>query len=507
MTLLKRNITANLAGNIWQSLMGLSFIPLQIHFMGVESYGLIGIFATLQSMLAILDMGLSATLTREMARLSALPGNHQQMRNLVRTLEAICWGIAIAIGIAVAGASNLIATYWISSDRLSPETLESSLRIMGVAAALQWPSSLYSGGLMGLQRQVLLNTVNIGAITFRHLGAVMALWLISPTVQVFLLWQVIGCALNTCCLAQFFWRRLPSAPARAGFRVAVLRGIWRFAAGMTGITILSTILTQLDKIMLSRMLSLEAFGYYTLAGVAAMSLYRVIAPVLTAVYPRMTQLASLGDLEKLKKLYHESCQFMSVLIFPPAVVAATFSYEIMCIWTQNPVTAENSSQLLSVIVCGTALNGLLNIPYGLQLAYGWTLFSIVSNCVAIAFLVPSIAFLTTKFGAMGGASAWVILNGCYLLIGIPLMHRRLLPTEKWRWYFQDVGLPLAASLFIPFMGRLVTYRVESQWVMFLVLFIVFVLTLTSAAITTRTTRSWIFNRIAAIRISYANVYR
>ena len=95
MSLLKRNIAANFAGNIWQALMGLAFIPLYIRFMGVESYGLVGYFATLQALFVLLDMGLSSTLTREMARLSVLKNNAKEMRDLVRSLEIIYWIIAI----------------------------------------------------------------------------------------------------------------------------------------------------------------------------------------------------------------------------------------------------------------------------------------------------------------------------------------------------------------------------------------------------------------------------
>ena len=81
----------------WQALMAVLFIPFYIKFMGVEAYGLIGIFATLLAIFSLLDMGLASTLTREMARLSVIAGKEQEMRNLVRTLEVIYWGFAISI--------------------------------------------------------------------------------------------------------------------------------------------------------------------------------------------------------------------------------------------------------------------------------------------------------------------------------------------------------------------------------------------------------------------------
>ena len=74
MTILQKNIAANIAGSIWQALMGLIFIPFYIKFMGIESWGLIGFFYTLLIMFTLLDLGLSNTLNRELARLSVLAG-------------------------------------------------------------------------------------------------------------------------------------------------------------------------------------------------------------------------------------------------------------------------------------------------------------------------------------------------------------------------------------------------------------------------------------------------
>ncbi|MFH0888010.1 MAG: polysaccharide biosynthesis protein, partial [Planctomycetota bacterium] len=191
MSLLKRNIAANFAGSIWQALMSLIFIPLYIKFMGIEAWGLIGIFATLQTVFGLLDMGLSSTLNREMARLSVLPNKEQEMRNLVRTLEVLYWSLAVLVGITVVSLSPVIAHHWIKAGQLSPKTIEQALLIMGFVMALQMPTGFYSGGLMGLQRQVLLNVINICISTLRGAGAVLILWLVSPTIQAFFLWQIV----------------------------------------------------------------------------------------------------------------------------------------------------------------------------------------------------------------------------------------------------------------------------------------------------------------------------
>ena len=247
MDLLKKNITANFAGSIWQALMSFIFIPLYIKFTGIESWGLIGIFVTLQAMSSILDLGMSNTLNREMARLSALKDREREMRNLVRTLEMLYWGIAAFVGITIVSLSPFIAHHWIKASQLSPKTIEQAFLLMGIAIALQMPVGFYSGGLMGLQRQVLLNAINIVTNTLRGIGAVLLLWLVSPTIQAYFLWQIVVSIINILFLAMFLKRRLSFAGNTAVFQKQLLKGIWRFAAGMSGIAILGVILTQMTR--------------------------------------------------------------------------------------------------------------------------------------------------------------------------------------------------------------------------------------------------------------------
>lgn len=95
---------------------------------------------------------------------------------------------------------------------------------------------------------------------------------------------------------------------------------------------------------------------------------------------------------------------------------------------------------------GNLLNGLMAIPYHAQLAHGWTKLTIRINMIAIAIIVPAILWVTPRFGAEGTAWVWVSLNAGYVLIGVYFMYRRILVTEKWRWYIKDVLIPLLAGI-------------------------------------------------------------
>lgn len=502
MSQIKRNLIANFVGRGWAALMGIAFIPLYIKFMGIESYGLVGFFTTLQAVFVLLDLGLSTTLNREIARYSALAEKSQDMRDLVRTLETIYWGLAFSIGAVVLMLSPFIARGWVKADALSVEVVQKSVMLMGLVMAFQWPLGFYSGGLLGLQRQVLFNILNVIWYTLRFAGGVLVLWLVSPTILTFFEWQVVVSAVSTGLMAMALWRSLPAGNERAQFRISILHSVWRFAAGMSGISATVLVLTQLDKIILSKMLSLEFFGYYTLAWTVANGLTTLTASVFTVVFPNFSQRVAVGDMEGLKILYHRSCQLMSVLILPVSMLVALFAREILVIWIQNPVTVANTHLLVSLLIIGTALNGLMNLPYALQLAHGWTSLAFYTNVISVFVLIPLLVVVTSYYGAIGAAAVWIALNSGYVLIQLQIMHRRLLKGEQWRWYFQDVGLPMVATLSVISLGRLLIHDLMPLPIILVSLLIVLALALTSATLAAPQIRIWVFDKIGRWRSAY-----
>src|SRR5215471_10329191 len=187
---LKVNLAANLIGSSWSMLAQLVCIPLYIKFMGVEAYGLIGFYLTLQAILQLLDLGLSPTMNREMARYSVQPEKADEARDLVRTLEIGYWIIGILIGVACVAASPWIAVHWIRAGSIPVRSVSDAVTLMGILAFFQWPMSFYQGGLTGLRKQVLFNLLRILSSTATNVGAVLALWLIRPTIHVFYVWLV-----------------------------------------------------------------------------------------------------------------------------------------------------------------------------------------------------------------------------------------------------------------------------------------------------------------------------
>ena len=469
---LKKNILANYLGQGWSAVMGLAFVPMYIHYLGMESYGLIGLFAVMQAWMVLLDMGMSPTLTREMARFTAGAHSPQSIRDLLRSLELTCFSLATLIALCVWAASDYLAKGWLKADKLPVAVVAQALTVLAFVVALRFVEGIYRGSLFGLQRQVWYNSANAIVATVRSGGSLAVLAWVSPTIQAFFVWQALASSLSIAVMAAGVHRALPKPPSAPKFSYVALAGVWRFAGGMMGITVLATLLTQVDKVLLSHLLLLESFGYYTLAATVAGALFMVVGPVTAAIYPRMVELSTQDSQSAFIAIYHQGAQLITILIAPAAMLLGFFPSGIMFMWSGNVELAENTAPILSALALGTFLNALMWLPYQCQLAHGWTSLTLKINLAAVAALIPAIFWVVPRYGALGAAWIWVALNAGYVFIDIQFMHRKLLPNEKWRWYFADLLLPIGGAIGVMLLARQLqpaSYQDRWHWFVFLLI--------------------------------------
>ena len=414
-------------------MLQLLLVPLYLHFLGVEAYALVSLYMVLLATLQIFDLGLGQTLNRELARARGLDADPAGVRDLARTIELAYWAIVLAVcGVLLAAAAFLV-----------PYKLVAAMMI--VLAALQWPGLLYASGLMGLQEQVLANALRIGIATVAAAGSAIVLWLVSPTLTALFAWQIVAAAVGVALYWCAFHARLPPAAVRPRFRPGLLRGVWRFAAGASALAITAVVLTQGDKWILVRQLSLETYGYFALAWVAASALGMLGTPVFAAIYPRFSALVARGERAGEIALYHLATQALTAGPAPLALLLALHAEAVLALWTGDAAAAARAAPLLSVLVLGSLLNAL-NCPlYAWELAHGRTRAYLVFNLVAIALALPAVWWLADSIGAMGAALVWFALNAAYIVVLSPLIHRRLPHGEGLRWLARGVAAPLAAA--------------------------------------------------------------
>lgn len=448
------NLLANLGGRVLTLLVGLACIPVYIRVLGIAGYGLIGIWMTLETIANLVDLGLSPTITREMAACSTRTGGAQDARDLIRTLEVGYWVLGVVVGGIIISCASPIAAHWLRSNQLPPETLRMAIVLIGILILCRWPLSFYASGLTGLERQVLLSGVGTAYAYLRSLGSLFILLFISPTIFAFFIFQIAMNVVQTALLTILLWRCLPSGrPPR--FRPELVRRIWRFAGVTSVTTVVWLLVSELDKFVVSAMLPLESFGYYALGSRIATCLSVCSLPLFTAIFPAFSRQVGFCDEKKLADLYHRSSQLMSVLVFPAALTVIFFPQPLLFAWTGKELIAARTSSLAALLTAGSAFNCIMGIPSALQLAYGWTHLAFWANVFALCLSAPLLLILVRHFGGVGAAAVWLLVNLSYLGTFIIPMHRRLLKSEGKRWLLEDLGVPL--------IGCTVTAAVLFEW--------------------------------------------
>ena len=452
---IRKNALANLFGYAWAIALQLFLTPFYIHYLGIESYALIGFYLMLIAAVQIFDFGLSQTLNREMSRLSVNPQDFTQARDVLRTLEFVYWPVVAVVCSLLLMLTPLLARNFLNAAALPQQVVTTSVSTMALVVALQWPITFYSSGLMGLQRQVLANTLRVIVSTVTGIGTILVILLVSRSITAFFYWQAICAALALVCFGFALYGSLPAATIRAGFRSEVLGRVWRFATGITAITLSALVLTQFDKWILAKMLSLAAFGYFMLAVTVAGGLNLLVTPLFNAVFPRFSGLVAEQKEETLLALFHMATQAMAVFLLPLALGVSLFANEVLYLWTGNLEVARYSGPILAILVLGTALNGLFHIPYALALARAQTRFIVLMNFAAIAVLVPAVWYFASRYGAIVAAFSWLALNLSYLFVYVPLVRRQFGSKERVRWMVRDIGSPLVISAAVLGLARIV----------------------------------------------------
>ncbi|MEO8382466.1 MAG: oligosaccharide flippase family protein [Acidobacteriota bacterium] len=443
MTTLGRNVAANIAGAVFLGVATLAVVPLYLRWLGADAYGLIGFHMALQGLLILFDLGLSVGINRELALLSATAEGMTSVRGVIHTGLRLYGAAAIGLALLMSAFAPLIAARWVETTTIFQPVVVTCLRLMSVALAAQFVALLYSAGFLGLQRQVLHSALTSSTVLLRFGGGAVVAF-VTHDIRAFFAWQAVAGLFQLLAMAVALERVLPARRAEARFDPRWLRNAWSLARGVAVVSAMAAVTTQGDKFAVSRASALAVFGYYTAATVLAMAAAGGAAPVASAVFPRFAQLLALDEREELSLAYHRAVQAMAAIVLPVACVLAIWSREVVFVWTGDPVLASGARILTVLLVAGTAMNGLLNVPYMLQLAHGWTTPATIMNGAALVTFVPAMFVAAALLGPIGAATVFAAMHASFLVCGVVVTQSRLL-TQSSRWSFLRDTAPAALA--------------------------------------------------------------
>lgn len=442
---MKKNILANIVGKFWSVLSGFLFIPLYIKYLGFESYSVISFTLIIAGVMAVLDAGLTATLSREFARSDQ---SIKEKSRIFNTLETIYFLIIICTSILVFLFANSIANNWLNLKNVDPSKVSLIIKIIGFEVGFQMLFRFYMGGVLGFEEQVKANMFQVCWGVFRNGLVVVAIY-ISPILEVFFAWQLITTIIFTVLMrlsllkilnVNFSFFRKPILEKQIFIKV------WKFAGGMLLISLVAALNTQMDKLTISKLLDIENLGYYTLAVSLAVGIHLLISPISVAVLPRFTALYSEGKRLDAVELYKKVNLLAVIIMFTFMSSMIFHANDLIWVWTGDSSLSRNAGIFLPILSFSYSMLGLQVIPFIIAIANGYTKLNNALGIISLFLTMPGYWFATKEYGGIGAAYVFCIVQTLITVIYLHFINKKFLNVSKSELFIKKLIFPLFIAI-------------------------------------------------------------
>lgn len=441
---LRANVIANYGSQLYVALVGIVMVPVLLQRMGAEAYGLVGLFAMLQSWFQMLDLGFSGALAREAARVRGSTRGKAYLAALLRRIEVVFILVGAALACLAWPAAHWIGSHWLQRESLTQDAAQYAILLMLLAVELRWASGLYRGVGLGLERQVPLAALGAVIATLRFVIVVPVLGRFGSDPGVFFFYQFAVATLELMVLLIMTYRWLDQ-PVKGVFP-PVSKSSWtsvrNFALTLALATLLWSFATQTDKLILSKLLSLADFGYFAVAATLAGAVLFAAGPVGVTVMPRLTHLEYRSEHEEMIRLYRDATQLTVAIVAPIALILALYPTQCLWFWTGQHEAVERCAGVLAPYAVGSMLMAITAFPYYLQNAKGKLGLHVLGSVLFVLCLGVLLVYATGRFAMVGAGWAWLITNAVFFVFWVPLVHARFLPGLHVQWVLEDVIMVL-----------------------------------------------------------------
>lgn len=446
---LKINILASYISQFYVMLVGIVMLPIYIKYMGAEAFGLVGFFAMLQVWFNLLDMGFKPTMARETARYCGGALGPLEYRQFARALEGIFLGIALFGGAVLFFSSGYIANSWLKTTILAVDKLQIALQIMALIVAIRWMCGLYRGVISGAEQLVWLGGFNSFIATLRFIGVLPVLIYIAATPFAFFSYQLSVASVELVGLVFVSYKIFPFIPKKKkkAWSWAPLKPTLKFSLTIAFTSSVWVAITQTDKLVLSKILSLTEYGYFTLAVLAASGVMVISGPISTAIMPRMARLEAENEHRQLIQIYRKSTQFVAVIASSASITLLFYAEPLLWAWTGDELLAKHVAPVLKLYGAGNGILAVSAFPYYLQYAKGNLRLHLIGNAIFVILLIPTIIWAAGQYGGVGAGYVWLGMNLLVFVVWLPFVHRKFEPGLNWHWYSKDTVVIILSALF------------------------------------------------------------
>ncbi len=409
---MRRNLIANYVGTAFSAAAQVLVLPLYVHALGEEQWGLLAAMMALSGVLLAFEAGVSLSVARSYVGLYKFDDPFLRFKYLESRYLYVSCCLLIASAVALL---SLDGWSWYGAP-------SAAFAWAAAMAATQIMGSLYRSILIGKADQIALNALLITFAVLRHAAAVGAAFIFNSVTSVV-------CAL-TCVLAvealarrrrvTLLFSGMPvnnnASSSSQGTRPKSASTAFLIAAGAIG-----AVGTQIDRIALTAFIDAATLGHYAIAASLSLGALLVAYPISSALIPRLGQFQYQSGHSKTPAKAYALLIGVFTAVWTGASAFAIFGLEW---WLRNPTIADEVRPLFLVHLMGSTLNAMC-IPNYMRLLSDHRDREIAGTALLTLIVqLAVIAFLGSSQGALAGSVSWVVENAVLLLTYSVLQKKR-----------------------------------------------------------------------------------
>ena len=321
MSKLKKNIIANLIGQIITVLVGFIAYKYIYNDLGGDALGII-VFSMMISglLISVIDMGISKTTTKEIAKYYI--DDREYVIGLTRLFATLYWGAYLLAAFLFYVYCENIVENWINVEALEKDIAYDLLLVVGITSLLSLPKGYYTSICVGLQRMEVNNAIDVTVTVIQQVGIILLLQFNRNVVEI---GYWIG---STNILRIFLYITTVSRIYNLngimfGVSLSSLLRVKEYASKMAFLSLLLLVHKQLDKLLISKFLVVSMVGFYGIAYNAVSKLALVTGAIAQALFPSFAELDRDEDKTALLDqfwLVQEGLVIIMLPIFAAAIV-------------------------------------------------------------------------------------------------------------------------------------------------------------------------------------------
>jgi len=415
-----RRLASNFVGHIAVVICSFVSVPLFIKWLGIESYGVIGFFISVQALLSMMDLGIGTALTREVSN----PGSTAHIGAILRWVDRAY----IVYAVVLIPVSSILAwvtlQYWLNAPATQFWEGVTCGFLCLAASAGRVAIAGYQGILRGARAEVSLNViVAIGALMKGPIAAVVLYFTESGLVGFGIL-HAAATLFECFALRRVSWSRIRSvsAPDPSGSVAQIERFVVN-ALKLGGVAVAGVIAANADKFVASKLFSATTLAHYLVGAQGAAVIFMVTGPVFYFFLPQLSQAADNRDHNLLSERYLLAVRIFLVLVVPLTITILWWAEPLLFLWTRSQEVASGASGCLRFLVTAAFFSSLQHWPYAIQVAHRLNRLPFAVNAIGM-LVVPAIGvFAGPTWGAKGVAAGVCVWAFCSVTVSFVLSHR------------------------------------------------------------------------------------